>query len=674
MFPSPETWEFSGLTSSEQCIALENVLKITDALSNTETHCMGIKKPEDQEIGSKKLKKKKEKAKNASGKKFILFPPCQNACRKKCFQQISLNDRKQIFDYFQGLNFGERQLFFNKYLVKKDIKYRKVDAENNRKFSVSYYLPTTLAFLTKPNECEDLKPVESNTDLSNEAKNSVEQLVVRKQPNLLSVCKIMFIHTIGFKTDGVLTNFFNRTRNDISSLPRVEDRRGNARSEQMKKLSEVNCKNIEDHVESYHPQVSHYNIKHAPHRRYLPSDLSIHAMHKDFNLKFNPISYETYRKGFEKQNIGFTTPTQDDCNVCSIYKQHCHDKTSDDVPGLPSNLQTENGDNTTAPNINNSDVEIQCSICSNYDVHKQRYTIARQQYLEDTTKKWDDDWELYAADMQKVLILPKMTLKNSFFVSRLVVFHETFANLKPAGQNKCVLWHEAIKGRNAPDVVSAYYNVLIKLNTETKHVVFWADNCTAQNKNWTLFTACIIFVNEKWGPETITFKYFEPGHSFMKADAIHGQIGKKWNKTPEVLDYEDLENLITAANKRNNIISLHAEDFKPFENGCMQRKKGSSLPKVNELKSVQLRKGSKKLFYKLELEEDKFIEAAILNPKFKLSLPESSEFSPRGLNAKKKETIVKQLLPHMPPRKQIFWTNLSSSENLEDLGKTVAQI
>ena len=104
--------------------------------------------------------------------------------------------------------------------------------------------------------------------------------------------------------------------------------------------------------------------------------------------------------------------------------------------------------------------------------------------------------------------------------------------------------HEGIKGRNGPDVVSAYYNALIRLNVNTKHVIFWADNCAAQNKNWTLFTACLVFVNQDWGPESITLKSFEPGHSFIKADSIHGQIGKKWNKTAEVLDFEDLEKLI----------------------------------------------------------------------------------------------------------------------------------
>lgn len=217
--------------------------------------------------------------------------------------------------------------------------------------------------------------------------------------------------------------------------------------------------------------------------------------------------------------------------MCSIYKQHTH--MAEVVAPIPSNSsETERSDTAEemakeneVPNISSS--ERHCLICEKYDMHKRRYTIARQNYEHDVSKKWDDGHEIYAVDMQKILILPKMTIKNSFFVSRLVVFHETFANLKPAGENKCVLWHEAIMGRNSPDVVSAYYNVLTRLDNKTKHMVLWADNCTSQNKNWVLFTACIIFVNQDWGPESITFKYFEPGHSFMRADSVYGQIGKK---------------------------------------------------------------------------------------------------------------------------------------------------
>jgi hypothetical protein len=317
--------------------------------------------------------------------------------------------------------------------------------------------------------------------------------------------------------------------------------------------------------------------------------------------------------------------------VCYIFKQHTHSEVPN-VCEIPSSHNSSPSSSQTSEtskdieleqtNISVNEKPRSCSVCDSYQIHKRRYTVARQTYNNDTAKKWDDNHELYTVDMQKVLILPKTTIRYFFFVSRLVVFHETFANLKPVGQNKCILWHEAITGRNNPDV-SAYYNALIRLNDETKHVIFWADNCSAQNKNWVLFTGCIIFVNENCGPETITFKYFQPGHSFMKADSIHGQIGKKWNKTPEVLDYEDLEKLIKSSNRFNNIVSLRSEDFKLLKNGCIQRKKGSPIPKLGEIKSVQFRKGLRKMFFKQELENEEFLESSILKPKFKLELSKS---------------------------------------------------
>lgn len=79
-----------------------------------------------------------------------------------------------------------------------------------------------------------------------------------------------------------------------------------------------------------------------------------------------------------------------------------------------------------------------------------------------------------------------MTIKNSCFVSRLVVINETFAPLHDR-KNICVLEHEGIRGRNAADVSSAYYQVIRRDEPEIDEFVFWADNCPAQNKNSLFF-------------------------------------------------------------------------------------------------------------------------------------------------------------------------------------------
>uniref|UniRef100_A0A6P7FTT9 Uncharacterized protein LOC114333931 n=1 Tax=Diabrotica virgifera virgifera TaxID=50390 RepID=A0A6P7FTT9_DIAVI len=131
--------------------------------------------------------------------------------------------------------------------------------------------------------------------------------------------------------------------------------------------------------------------------------------------------------------------------------------------------------------------------------------------------------------MQKVLLLPKMSTKNSFFISRLVVFNEIFASLGN-GENICFMWHKAIRGRSAAADVTSGYNIMKNLSSKVSKLTFWVNNCSAQNKNWTLYLFIICFVNSEWGPNEITFKYFEPGHSFMAADTVHGRISSQMKK------------------------------------------------------------------------------------------------------------------------------------------------
>jgi hypothetical protein len=112
--------------------------------------------------------------------------------------------------------------------------------------------------------------------------------------------------------DGIITHFLRRTANN---LPCIEDQRGKANALKMKEVGQQNYKVVKEHIDSYHPQVSHYNIDHAPNRRYLPCDITIHQMYKDFVSKYQNLIYETYPKVFDKENIEFSSPTQDDCSV-----------------------------------------------------------------------------------------------------------------------------------------------------------------------------------------------------------------------------------------------------------------------------------------------------------------------------------------------------------------------
>jgi len=94
----------------------------------------------------------------------------------------------------------------------------------------------------------------------------------------LTVCKIMFIHVLGLKTDGTITEFVRWKLVGVnasdcgtnSSHTVTADTQGHAAATN-KKDHDV----IGQHINSYHPQVSHYSQDNAPNRRYLESDLSI---------------------------------------------------------------------------------------------------------------------------------------------------------------------------------------------------------------------------------------------------------------------------------------------------------------------------------------------------------------------------------------------------------------
>ena len=192
-----------------------------------------------------------------------------------------------------------------------------------------------------------------------------------------------------------------------------------------------------------------------------------------------------------------------------------------------------------------------------------------------------------------------MALKSSVFVSKLVVFNETFASLTKEDENICVLWHEAISGRSAEDVASAYCAIFQRASENIEEYEFWCDNCSAQNKNWKLFSSFVIIVNSNWGPKSITIKYFEPGHSYMKADSVHGNIGKAWKKKSNIYDINELNELILKASRKNKTLLMRHEDFYCFKDGAKQRKKNDdTFPKLNVLQVVKFQKGSKQIFYK----------------------------------------------------------------------------
>ena len=184
-------------------------------------------------------------------------------------------------------------------------------------------------------------------------------------------------------------------------------------------------------------------------------------------------------------------------------------------------------------------------------------------------------------------MLPRLPdIKTCIFTKRIIAFNETFTPLggnckskpgKPIG----ILWHEAVTGRDAGDIASAYYKLIRNVrHWDCKHFIFWADNSTVQNENWLLYTTLYAEVNQKSGPDTIAIKYFEKGHTFMSADSFHHLVEKEICKMKFLYDFDDFVSCVS--NKEETLI-LGYSDILLFEN-CVSQGKFTNKPL---LESVQ---------------------------------------------------------------------------------------
>ncbi|GFO34226.1 Cai-1 autoinducer sensor kinase/phosphatase cqss [Plakobranchus ocellatus] len=119
------------------------------------------------------------------------------------------------------------------------------------------------------------------------------------------------------------------------------------------------------------------------------------------------------------------------------------------------------------------------------------------EYQKDSQSRHPNYEVFTSADLQKVVMLPQIECFNeTIFTRRLTVFNETFVELGSGKRNFAAVWHEGISGRQDEDLASTLHSYMLKMR-DMKRVVFWLDDCGAQNKNCTLFTMLLHLINSK---------------------------------------------------------------------------------------------------------------------------------------------------------------------------------
>ena len=156
-------------------------------------------------------------------------------------------------------------------------------------------------------------------------------------------------------------------------------------------------------------------------------------------------------------------------------------------------------------------------------------------------------------------------------------------------------------GPNDEDVVSAYLKALEQPEFNSRpEVVIWADNCSAQNKNWTLIFTLAGMMAEM-DPEStvlyiITIKHFEAGHTFMSADSFHALTEEAFKNARNIFDFP---HYVDCINSVGRALLMRQGDFADFRSFLSQGKVSKdSRPRLDDVVAIQFRIGEPYLFFK----------------------------------------------------------------------------
>ncbi|CAH1643909.1 unnamed protein product [Spodoptera littoralis] len=162
--------------------------------------------------------------------KHPLRPPCRN-CKKNCSDKISETDRVTIYNQFWSMDRQRRRDFLSRQVQK------------------------------MPTACKTAGP------------NSRRHNTLTWTLNEFKICKTFFLNTLGFSNDEAVQAVLKQnhlTQNKNPKICAAPDPRGRHTPYNAFPIEYEN--EIKNFILKFNPMPSHYNIKHAPNRRYLPQN------------------------------------------------------------------------------------------------------------------------------------------------------------------------------------------------------------------------------------------------------------------------------------------------------------------------------------------------------------------------------------------------------------------
>lgn len=346
-----------------------------------------------------------------------------------------------------------------------------------------------------------------------QANYSTKVYIKQKNSNtLLLICQSSFLKILQIPRNRLRTvaETYKRTGGLVK-----ENRGGDHTSHRnVHKLQEVKT-----FIQSFKSLESHY-CRSTTERKYLDSTLNIKKMWRMYNEQAaHPVNQSYFRTIFNTHyNIGFGNPRTDVCSKCIE---------------LDERMKNEPNRSTKAQ----------------YMIEKTIHKRKAKKFYQLLNEKQDGMLTL-SFDCQKNQVLPKIPDQITYYSRQLYIYN--FAVVLAVEGKKLnndtvnlYTWNENEYRKGANEIASAVYHQLNLLNFEgvsTLRLV--ADGCGAQNKNSIFIGMCCVWLqNAPSNINNIELVFPVPGHSFLPADRVFGNIERELKRKEVIVEpteYHDI--------------------------------------------------------------------------------------------------------------------------------------
>lgn len=391
-----------------------------------------------------------------------LGPRCEAACKYKCQQNVSEEDRMLIFEKFYKTDTHDKKWLFISNLV-----------------------------TVKP-------PAKAAADTaSGKNRSSSRSYFLRISGEMKRVCKVMFLNTLAI-SETMVDTALHKMGDSCGISP---DKRGKHQN-RPQAMSQEKRESVITHINMF-PRVASHFCRANSNKEYLEENVksvaNMFRLYETWATKIGILDVadeRQYRDIFNHTpglNVDFFTPKKDQCEVCFAFnhmtpeekevaadehKEHLRKK---DIPRKKKNQDRDDATNST-------------DFCS------------------------------FVFDLQKVLFTPKCNAGLLFYHRKLSNYNFTIFDLGKR-EGYCYCWHENIAKRGSNEIGSCLLDFIgFKAGQGFTKFSGYCDNCKGQNKNRMIY-AMLMHAAAKYNVE-IVLRFLMKGHKVNEGDSMHALIEK----------------------------------------------------------------------------------------------------------------------------------------------------